>query len=168
MGGNNNDEDDKPTVMLNLDELKKQNNFEETGVSQILEFSATKEVLKQADTIKPKCNLFDLNSQFFRDNEATFSEVADCNIVTDLKELNKLIVANKEGIFLFYFNDAGKQINVLLAQINQKFPKLHTVLIAKNLSANKAQQHAKTPSGAKAYLSWPSTTDQIQNALKGK
>ena len=163
--GDNKDEDDKPTVMLNLDELKKQNEFEATGVSQILEFSAIKEALSESAAPKPKCILFDFNSTFFQTNITAFNEVAQCQVVTDVKELNKLIVANKEGTFLFYFNDAGKQINALLAQINQKFPKINSVLIAKNLSENKAQQHSQTASGAKSYLSWPSDSEKIKKAV---
>ena len=168
--GNSQNEDDKSTVILNIDELKKESLADKTGVSQILEFSAAQEALaanNQSAQTKPKCVLFDFKSTFFKDNTQHFSDIAECKVVTDVKELNKHIIGDKKATFLFYFNDAGKQINLLLAQINQKFPNVKTILIAKNLSTNKANQHQKTPSGAKQYLSWPSDEDAITKAIKG-
>lgn len=173
MSNGNNDEDDKPTVVLNLAELKKQNllngDVDPETMAQNLEFSATVDLTLDPDNDveeKPTLLLFDYSSQFFNTNHSFFSEGGECQIVSDLKILNQHITKNKDWYFVFYYNDAPKPVNQLLGQINKKFPALKTVLVANNLAPDKAQQHAKTPSAAKSYLSWPSTGEKLKDCLK--
>lgn len=187
------DEDDKPTVVLDLNALKKQKLKQEEDLANIgseLEFNVEAESVGPAKKIEarrppskmttfheselpPKLEpkaaksnfpviLFDLQSDFFKRSLSTFPSGFDYKVVSDLGELNKLLRSKEFQIAVFNYDVNPKAVNQLCAQIKQKFPSTHTMIMAKSISPEKAKAHAKTPSGASGYSQFPIDAEKIK------
>lgn len=186
------DEDDKPTVVLDLNALKKQKQKQEEEMNNIvneLEFNvgeeessssvdsedfaesflnARKEVeSKQAPAsatgsiTKLKIILFDLQSDFFKKALPQLPKGMDYKLISNLNELNQQLRVKEFQIAVFNYDGNPKAINQLTAQIKQKFTHIKTVIMAKNISPEKAKIHAKTPSGASGYYQLPLDTARV-------
>jgi hypothetical protein len=166
------DDDDKPTVVLDLNALKKQKIKQEedlANIGQELEFavgpdegpqsSAPKQVTQKSHF---KVILFDFQSDFFKKAKSHFPIGFDYQIATTLQDLNKFLGEKLFQIVVFNYDVNPKAINQLTAQIKQKFPHTKTVIMAKNISPEKARMHAKTPSGANGYYQFPLETKKIE------
>jgi hypothetical protein len=183
------DEDDKPTVVLDLNALKKQKQKQEEEMNNIvneLEFNvgeegspstedsedfaenflnARKDVeTKQAPAssatatgsiTKLRIILFDLQSDFFKKALPQLPKGMDYKLITNLNELNQQLRVKEFQIAVFNYDGNPKAVNQLTAQIKQKFTHIKTVIMAKNISPEKAKIHAKTPSGANGYYQLP-------------
>lgn len=182
------DEDDKPTVVLDLKALKKeadQMQNELANISSDLEFSAqpstqadsrpentaeqpapvempkpSPEVVEQPSERKNSNKrievlLFDLNSHFFEQAVSKLPSDFDYSVIKTLPQLNQQLSQEGLKLIVFNYNTAPKAVNQLCAQIKSKFPRAKTIILAKNLSPEKAQAHAKSSSGANSYLSSP-------------
>lgn len=159
-----NEEDDKPTVVLDLNKLKEELKTKK-GTSHMVEqdieidFSASPEPPLN-ETKKDKNIVFfelqgeDILSSLY--HEASFSS----RIINGLQELNKVIKEDRLNI-VFYYGIHQKTVATLLKQINSKKLPINTILLAKNLSEQKAQAHKKTLSAAKEYLSYPVSVQDI-------
>lgn len=154
--------DDKATIVLDFNKLKEQLNSDEDLVdsssldfiSKNLEIDADE--LKASPQIKESSEsiiMLDYNSDFFA-NKFGASRTQTI-IVTELGNLNELLRANESNILAFYYNSAPKVINQLIIQIKEKFPKNKMIVIATNLSRDKALTHKKTKFGVDVYLSDP-------------
>ncbi len=164
------DDDDKPTVVLDLNALKKQKLKQEEELASIvhdLEFSVPPVTEDEAseeprkDTSAPKkvegirIILFDLQSDFFQKALAHLPKGFDYVVATDLGELNRYLGARTFQIVMFNYDANPKAVNHLCAQVKKKFPMTKTMIIARNISPEKAQAHAQTASGANGYYQLP-------------
>lgn len=175
------DEDDKPTVVLDLNALKNQKLKQEEDLANIvseLEFNVTVEPASSFKTpnkkpLKPKGQprtaskddftviLFDFQSDFFRNSIKNFPSGPSYQIATDLSELNKLLKPKTFQIVVFNYDVNPKAVNQLTAQINLKFPSTKTLIMARKISSQKAKIHSQTPSGAHGYYQFPLDQDKI-------
>lgn len=190
------EEDDKPTVVLDLNALKAQAREQQEELDDLasdLEFSATPEgeeasqpeptasPSQAADSLsldleaeedsldlsssEPLVLLFDHNSEFFAKNHGKFPEGFEYKVISDLKGLNTELQKPGPKAVVFNYNASPKAANQLCAQIKSKFPESKTLIMAKNLSEEKAMAHKKTKSGANGYVSAPFKMEVFKNEL---
>lgn len=170
------DEEDKPTVVLDLNALKKQKLKQEeelANMAQELEFAATndlppapdEEFLNQfsQDSNPIRIILFDFQSDFFEKSLQHFPQSEfEYIIARNLGELNKLLAHKEPQVVVFNYDANSKAVGQLCAQIKVKFPKSKTIISAKNISPEKAKIHAKGPSGANGYYQLPIDAEKIR------
>ena len=172
------DEDDKPTVVLDLAALKKQKLKQEEELANIgleLEFAVEAEKATPAAKVEArrppskvvaekKCLvlLFDLQSDFFTKSKATFPAEYEYKIISTLPELNQQLRLKQSQIAVFNYDVNPKAVNQLCAQIKQKFPHVKTMIMAKSISPEKAKVHSATPGGAHGYYQFPLETSKIE------
>ncbi|MBC76916.1 MAG: hypothetical protein CME64_12960 [Halobacteriovoraceae bacterium] len=166
-------EDDKPTVVLDLNSLREEAKSEQDQLDDVaseIEFAAAVDDSEQEESQSPEqplsVVLFDFQSDFFSKNVGSFPSPYQYSVVDNLKELNTHLQSQKDQVVVFNYNAAPKAVNQLCAQIKTKFPKIGTVIMAKNLSEEKAQQHQNTKSGAKAYVSAPFKVETLKAAIQ--
>lgn len=183
------DDDDKPTVVLDLNALKKQKLKQEedlANIAQELEFAVGPEdkpesssapkalpvqeaksspaVATTSSTQKPvTVILFDFQSDFFQKSKPQFPKGFDYHIATSLNELNKFLGSKTFQICVFNYDVNPKAVNQLTAQIKQKFPFTKTMIMAKAISPEKAKMHQKTASGANGYYQFPLDAKKIES-----
>lgn len=171
-----NDEDDKPTVVLDLNALKKQKLKQEEDLANIateLEFNVgADEPVKQAERsltpaptpVRPIFTviLFDFQSDFFQKSLQQFPEGHNYQVAKDLPTLNKFLKNKQFQIVVFNYDVNPKAVNQLCAQIKQKLPTTKTLIMAKAISPQKAKLHAKTPAGASGYFQLPLDSAKIE------
>lgn len=183
------DDDDKPTVVLDLNALKKQKLKQEedlANIAQELEFAVGPEdvsvsssapktmpvqeaksspaVATTSSTQKPvTVVLFDFQSDFFQKSKPQFPKGFDYQIATSLNELNKFLGSKTFQICVFNYDVNPKAVNQLTAQIKQKFPFTKTMIMAKAISPEKAKMHQKTASGANGYYQFPLDAKKIES-----
>lgn len=173
------DEDDKPTVVLDLAALKKQKLKQEEELANIgleLEFAVEAEKASPAaakiEARRPpskvvaekKCLvlLFDLQSDFFTKSKGSFPSDYEYKIISTLPELNQQLRLKQSQIAVFNYDVNPKAVNQLCAQIKQKFPHVKTMIMAKSISPEKAKAHSATPGGAHGYYQFPLETSKIE------
>lgn len=171
------DEDDKPTVVLDLNALKKQKLAEEEKLAHIeeeIEFDVhTHE--QSEDTITSVASmpereqirvvLFDFQSDFFQKSMKFFPMGFDYVMATTLDELNSCLRSKGFQIVVFNYDVNPKAMNQLSAQIKQKFPESKVLIVARAISPEKAKLHAKTPSGASGYFQLPLDPKRLEDEL---
>lgn len=182
------DDDDKPTVVLDLNALKKQKLKQEEDLANIvqeLEFSVGTEETNAKITPQPAASdskipapeishaaetqkefpviLFDFNSDTFQKARDQFPKNYQYHIAKTLPELNKFLVTKNFQIIVFNYDVNPKAVNSLTAQIKQKFPHIKTMILAKGISPEKAKIHAQTTSGAHGYSQFPIDTKKIED-----
>jgi CheY-like chemotaxis protein len=178
------EEDDKPTVVLDLEALKKEalKKDEELESAEGIEFAvgaedssddALLEALADEDDDGLSLDegpsvpvvLFDFQTDLFTKSKTKLPKQHDYILVTDLKGLNKQLANKDFKIIMFHYNANPKAVNKLTAQIKVKFPTAKTIIVAKNLSDAKAQAHKKTKSGANGYITLPFETEKVNQEL---
>lgn len=190
MSGNN--EDDKATVVLDINALKEelasksasggdaiQQDVEfaispgdevreasnEEGLSLGEDLDDDEDLLAETEE-RHKVVLFDFNSEYFTKLSAKLPDSFDYNIIKELKDLNKILQSKEPVVIMFNYNAAPKAVNQLTTQIKSKFPEAKTVIIAKGLSAEKAQQHQNSKAGANGYLSVPFNIEKFEETIR--
>jgi DNA-binding NarL/FixJ family response regulator len=170
MNNENDNEDDKPTVVINIDELKALRD-EKEGLAQSvpvdLEFNVFSE---ETDEQSSESNtapviLFDYQTTLFEQSLNKLPTNYDFILIKDLKELNQRLHSKDFQIVFFYYNANPKAVNQLTAQIRKKFPAIKTVIVAKNLSNQKALAHSKSEFGANGYISLPFDLEKVNEQL---
>ena len=174
------DEDDKPTVVLDLNALKKQALKEEEDLTNAgkdlndlapgaaIEFNVKAENIPEVEvpTRRPRkfqVILLDLQSTFFKSQLDLFPIGFNYTIATNLAELNAAMAEKQFKILAFNYDANPKAVNQLTAQIKLKFPHVKTLIMAKSISPEKARAHAQTASGANGYYQLPIDTGKIEN-----
>ena len=193
-----NDEDDKATVVLDINALKEElaekNASSGDAIQQDVEFA----IAPGNDTTSPSTEvpeglsigedlgddlgddldltgdaeekiqvvMFDFNSEYFSKLSGKLPDTFDYNIVKELKELNKFLTAREPIVVMFNYNAAPKAVNQLTAQIKAKFPDAKTIIIAKGLTPEKAEQHKNSKAGANSYLSVPFNIAKFEETIK--
>lgn len=177
------DEDDKPTVVLDLNALKKQKLEEEENLANIvgeLEFNveARKDldrtqlgiepakILKSETKNKFSIVLFDLGDDFLKTHQIFFPEGYDYQVCSNLKELNQILKNDIFQIVVFLYDQNPKAVNQLSAQIKQKLKKTKALIMAKSISDEKAKIHARTPAGASAYYQLPLEAEKLRSTFE--
>lgn len=159
-----NEEDDKPTVVLDLNALKKKKLKEEEDLANLadeIEFKVHQEKpVAKGEGKTFKVIYFDFQTTLFSESELP----TDFNntIVTDLKELNQHLKSQEFQIVVFHYDPLPKAVNQLSTQIRQKLPSTKLLIVANRISSEKAKMHAKTAAGAHGYLSLPLTSDKLR------
>jgi len=174
------DEDDKPTVVLDLNALKKQKLKQEeelANIAQELEFAVSNQDSSSGSSLetpeiqvethkKMRVILFDFQSQFFETSLNQFPQTGfEFHIAKTLPELNKLLAFKETQIIVFNYDANPKAVGQLCAQIKVKFPLSKTIIIAKNISPEKAKIHAQSPAGAKGYYQLPIVKEKMEKEL---
>lgn len=177
-------EDDKPTVVLNLEELKKQGlkkdeyqdldieftassqvNIEELIENEIEQEETEQEEIDQKDEQSVNVVLFDFQTTLFSELIDQLPQQHNYTIINDLQNLNIQLQDQDFKIFVFYYNSNPKAVNQLTAQLKVKFPHVKTLIVAKSLSKEKALAHSKTDSGAHGYVSLPVNQENFQTEV---
>jgi hypothetical protein len=162
------EDDDKPTVVLDLNALKKEKLKQEEELANMassIEFNVFQEP-DRPEVIQPKADydiiLFDFQSDFFQKSLEKFPKGYNYHVVTTLNGLNVFLKSKKFQIVIFNYDANPKAVNQLCAQIKAKLPSTKTMIMAKNISPEKAKMHAKTPSGASGYFQLPIDGTKIE------
>ena len=163
-----NEEDDKPTVVLDLNALRKKKLKEEEDLANLaeeIEFKVHQEKPQAKEKAQGhhssfKVIYFDFHTTLFSESElpGEFENI----IVHDLKELNVYLKSRDFQILVFHYDPLPKAVNQLCTQIRQKLPSTKLLIVANKISAQKAQMHAKTAAGAHGYLSLPLTEEKLR------
>lgn len=171
MSGNDN-EDDKPTVVLDLNALKKKKQEQEDSLANIaseLEFGIGNndqvENLEAEQVTSFSVIYFDFQSTFFESTNIFVSGYQN-KIVKTLEELNQELKNKEFQIVVFNYDANPKAVNQLCAQIKQKKPFTKTIIVAKSISKDKAIAHSKTPSGANGYISAPLSLEKFEQEFQ--
>lgn len=172
------DEDDKPTVVLDLNALKKQKLAEEEKLAHIedeIQFDvleneqsseAEPEAELQTEKEQIRIVLFDFQTDFFSKNMKHFPAGFDYITATTLDELNSCLRTQGFQIVVMNYDINAKAVNQLSAQIKQKFQSSKVLIMAKAISPDKAKIHAKTPSGAAGYFQLPLNAQKIEEEFQ--
>jgi hypothetical protein len=186
------DEDDKKTVILDLNALKKQKLQQEEDLANLaseLEFNVGQTPPESSSTPRPRTSddselhaeqfllerekslsqpksfpvvLFDFQSDFFAKSKDVFPKGFEYQIITNLQDLNNILRKGKFQLVVFNYDVVPKAVNQLCSQIKAKFPHSKTLIMAKSISPRKAEAHAKTASGASGYYQFPLDTKKIE------
>lgn len=169
------DDEDKPTVVIDLNALKKQKSkLEEDLASQASElvFNVGEEefasneaqgILSEIDEFPVIC--FDFQSDFFEKSLDLFPEGFEYKVAKSLQELNSFLKAEHFQVVIFNYDVNSKAVNQLCMQIKQKRPQTKTLIMARSISPKKALIHAQTPSGADGYYEFPLEPNRIKQEL---
>jgi carbamoylphosphate synthase small subunit len=184
------DEDDKPTVVLDLNALKKQKLKQEEDLANIaseLEFNIPNEAegqdtdsedfaeqfLDQRSKAAPAAKkdnlaviLFDFGNDFFKKSKSQFPKGFDYQVINKLTDLNQCLKSKNFQIVVFNYDGNPKAVNQLCAQIKAKKPTTKTIIMAKAISPEKAKAHAKTASGANGYYQFPLDSEKIEKEFQ--
>lgn len=170
-------EEDKPTVVLDLNALKKQKLKQEEDLANLateLEFNVGQEEssgpkessLNQVEKAPFPVILFDFQSDFFESSQNQLPEGYDYHIARSLPELNKHLKSKKFQIVVFNYDVNPKAVNQLCLQIKQKLPSTKVMIIARAISPQKAKLHAATPAGANGYYQLPLEAEKIDKEFQ--
>ncbi len=162
------DEDDKPTVVLDLNALKKQKLKQEEELANLaseLEFSIPEDEPENemSKTHNFPVILFDLGGDFFQKSLPHLPQGFDYRVLKTLPELNNALKTKEFQIVVFHYDSNPKAVNQLCAQIKAKMPLTKTLIMAKAISPEKAKIHAQTPSGAAGYYQLPLNALKIED-----
>jgi CheY-like chemotaxis protein len=190
----NEEDEDKPTVILDFSKLKEELNQEELLNDQEVDQLFSKDTKVESDfseqteheddqlfsndleeeingieeDVEEKENniyLLDYNNDYFKTNDNFASFADQLQIIEQIEQLNDVLSEAVDCIIVFYYNAFPKVINQLTGQIKTKFPNAKTIIIAKNLSAEKAQQHSQSKYGADSYLSDPFDENELLKTI---
>lgn len=167
------DEDDKPTVVLDFNALKKK----AMDLESLSDMAPEIEFNVRAQDIQPKAAaprrpnqtnvvLFDFQSEYFKSTLPSFPKGFHYEVVTDLDRLNTLLQMKKPLGVVFNYNVEPRIVNQLVSQIKKKFPHVSVMIMAKALSDKKAKLHAATPAGAHEYVKLPFEKNQLLEKFK--
>ncbi len=172
------DDDDRPTVVLDLNALKKQKLAEEEKLGNIedeIQFDVHAKSTDEATITsvgslplkdQVKVVLFDFQSEFFRKSISNFPHGYDYIMATSLEELNNCLRSKENQIVVMNYDVNAKAVNQLSAQIKNKFPRSKVLIIAKAISPEKAKIHAQTAAGASGYYQLPLNAEKIRGELE--
>lgn len=170
------EDEDKPTVVIDFDSVKAQLQADEDIVDNEaiiqedlnLEFGSLESLVSEdsEETFTPSRSVyyFSFKTKFF-DGPACFKKPY-IKELEDLNQLNAALSDDPESTLIFYYNSIPKIVNQLSMQIKNKFPLTKTIIIAKNLSAQKAQQHHNSKYGANSYLNEPFKDEELLKTIQ--
>lgn len=167
------DEDDKATVVIDINALKKEKEKKEKEIADFagsLEFGVDVEEDERPRAGEKSLHqipvlFFEFGGRTFADMKPQLPSDIDYKILKDLTALNEWLKKKTPLIVVFAFDVNPKAINQLCAQLKVKFKHVHTVIVAKKLSADKVKLHKSSPAGAAGYVQYPFTKADMSQAL---
>ncbi len=172
------DEDDKPTVVLDLNALKKQKLADEEKLANIEEDIQFDVIAKTTsdDTVTSvghnpskenlKVVLFDFQSDFFQKSMRSLPAGYDYIMANSLDELNNCLRTKGFQIVVMNYDVNAKAVNQLSAQIKNKFPESKVLIVARAISPEKAKLHAQTAAGAAGYYQLPLDANRMNQEFQ--
>jgi hypothetical protein len=172
------EDEDKPTVVIDFDSIKSQLKEEEELLESgkiiqddiELEFGSLESMISEDEEVEytPAISvyLFTFKTSYFVTNPQLSDNFKFTKLLEDLGQLNDALSNDPSSIVLFYYNSAPKIVNQLSMQIKNKFPLAKTIIIAKNLSPEKAQQHHNSKYGANSYLNDPFSDEEFIKTIQ--
>jgi hypothetical protein len=142
------------------------------GASAVETFEAPKPkaLPKKAEAAVSKTKtpvvLFDYKSDFFQKSLSVFPKQYEYKVTKSLTDLNACLKSKNYKLVVFNYDGDAKAVNQLCAQIKLKYPTIKTIIMAKAISPQKAQMHAKTKSGASGYYQLPLETAKIEKEFQ--
>lgn len=162
------DEDDKATVVIDLNALKKQKEMQDNQISDMA--SSLEFAVGTNDSINTKSEipvlLFDFGKGHFELEKKNLGSLFHYQTIKDLASLNNELKKKTPLIVMFYFDANPKAANQLCAQLKAKFTHAQTVIVAKNLNEKKVQIHQSSPAGASGYIALPLDADKVTQVLE--
>lgn len=170
------DEDDKATVVIDLNKLKKEKEKQEKALATIaenLEFNVGEEAASQAtpepmpipqDPNHPVV-MFEFQGKMFEALQDRFPDTHEFHLVATLPELNGWLKKKIPFILCLPLDMNPKGVNQLCVQLKAKFPQVHVILVGKTLNAQKVAIHQASPAGVSGYLVYPFTTETLSRTL---
>lgn len=167
------DDEDKPTVVLDLNALKKQKMKEEEELESLvheLEFGVGSDnSIEDVQTYsKPQkvprftVILFDFQSNYFQKTQAKLPDGYDYQIALDLVDLNKFLEPKKFQVVIFNYDVNPSAVNQLCSQVKRKFPFTKTMIVASSVSPKKAKIHSQSKYGAESYYQLPFDSNKVE------
>ena len=172
------EDEDKPTVVIDFDSIKSQLQEDEELLESgkivqddlELEFGSLESLIgeEEEEEYNPNISvyLFTFKTTYFKNNSQLTRTFDFTKTLEDLAELNHALSNDPTSIVVFYYNSSPKIVNQLSMQIKDKFPLAKTVIIAKNLSPEKAEQHHNSKYGASSYLNEPFSADDFLKTIQ--
>lgn len=164
------DEDNKATVVIDLNELKKERERREQEIAamatdlefQVEDSQAELKPIARAAAALPIV-VFEYEGHAFLEGDSPEGQAF--HHVTNLPELNAWLKKKTPLVVVFNLSSNPKAINQLCAQLRIKFPHAKLVLAAKKLAPEKIALHQRSPARADAYLQLPLTAAQLLQAV---
>lgn len=153
-------EEDKATIVLDFNKIREQLAQEDENLIDPLSLDFTAKGIDISDSDYDDVDneqelktilAFDFKIPYFK-NKFKTSKV---QLISELSELNETLRSSEDNILVFYYNSDPKVINQLVLQVKTKFPNNKILIIASNLSQDKALVHKNSKFGVDAYLSDP-------------
>jgi CheY-like chemotaxis protein len=159
------EEDDKATVVIDINALKKEKEMKEKEIADMahaLKFSGvpTETGVQQIPVI-----FFEFGGSLFQESKAQIPKDMNCKIIRTLPELNEWLKKKVPMVVVFPFDVNPKSVNQLSAQLKIKFKHVKTVFVAKALSIEKIKVHQASVAGAHAYLKSPFSINELKVCL---
>lgn len=159
------DEDDKATVVIDINALKKQKENKEKEIAELanaLKFSGTP---GETGVAKTPILFFEFGGTTFQESKAQIPNDMNCKIVATLPELNEWLKKKIPMVVVFPFDVNPKAVNQLSAQLKAKFKHVKTIFVARGLSPEKIKVHQSSVAGAHAYLKSPFSVNEMKACL---
>lgn len=178
------DEDDKATVVINLSQLKKEQEKNEQEMSKVvdnLEFNLSSEA--ESEEIKPTVPgsqrpvvnsapistlpvvMFEFEKNHFAKIKDHFPSQWKFHFANTLPELNGWLKKKIPFVVCLPLDVNPKAINQLCVQLRAKYPHVHVIVVSKALTADKIEIHRKSAAKAFGYVGYPFSKEQITSIL---
>jgi len=165
------EEDDKPTVVIDLKALKKAKEQQEKEIAQAtqdlsfaVEATPVRIPAPSASTQAPVI-FFEFGNTYFAHLAKLLPAGMKHEVVHDLPALNKWIKSKTPCIVVFAFDSNPTVINQLCAQLKSKFQHIKTVIVSEKLSEKKVRIHQASPAAAAGYLTYPFKQTELKAVL---
>jgi hypothetical protein len=106
--------------------------------------------------------LFEYGKPLFEATQPTLPIGFEYELIKDVNVLSSKLKGDEFKIVLFNYDGNPKAVNTLSGQIKSKFPKIKTIIFAKNISPDKAAIHKASASGADGYISGEIETEKVK------
>lgn len=154
---------DSKTVVIDLksmNDFKLKEQEELNTLAQHIEFNVHESGL--IDKLQEKlCKVIYLDFQTTLFSGSTLPADFENIIISDPKELNAYLKNKEFQILVMYYNSVPKTINSICTQVRQKCPSTKLLIVANQISPDKALIHAQTSAGAHGYLALPITAEKL-------
>lgn len=174
------DEDDKATVVIDLNKLKKEKEKQEkelANVAESLEFNlasdddapVTPTIPGSAAKPAPATGLpvvfFEFGQTLFTKLKAQLPSGPEYHFAAQLPEINAWIKKRTPFVLCLPLDVNPKAINQLCVQLRAKYPHVKVVVVSQVLTADKIALHQKSPAKANAYMGYPFSKADLSSVL---
>lgn len=161
------DEDDKATVVIDLNKLKKEKELKDKELASLadaLEFSHAEPKKPVAKASLPVI-LFGLGSDVFTKHKEIWPPSHSFHHAATLPELNAWLKKKVPFVLCLPLDVNPKAINQLCVQLHAKYPQVKVVIVGQSLTPAKIEIHKKSPAAAAAYLGYPFKSSELSSIL---